>query len=811
MKRKAIQKLTGLLTVACMLFAQTLSSSGILAAGTLPEKSTDDLADTQMIEIESSELAESPIPIYGASSAVSADKTTYEEDCYASYAGYHALDSDQQKIYNKLKEAAHTFYTGTDDAQSITYSGGSMEYFAAASNSSSALTAEDIAEVISMFRSDNPIYFFVGSYMLYSTTTSFSGTTYINKVYVSCMEEYTDGTVRQEERAVLENTISAVQDSMADCTTALEYATAAHDWISDTITYAYDESGNPEESMTAHSIIGVFDPAYDRAVCEGYAKAFQLLLNAVGVENYYIVGLGNGGGHAWNMAQMDDGFFYYFDVTWDDSAKTNAYFAAGETSFSKEHTAFTIDQTSWQFLYDLPDVPENAYTGAVGTVYTEGDFVYALFDTYAAVTEYTGSAESVSVPETVNGLPVTQIKGAFAEHSNLQEVQLPSSVTVISYGVQGVGAFENCASLKYLTIPSQLERVEWNAFAACTALEVVTLPASASQIGARAFYGCYSLRQLLIYAPACKLVSSSSVYTDTIIYGYADSTAESYAEKYSRNFLELEAAATETTDTSASVSSETTVSDISSSTSESINSSTSLSTSSSTTTSAVTTATQSVLTTTTVSTTPTTTTTTVTTPTTTTTTATTSTTTTTTTAATSTTTTTTTVATSTTTTTTTTAATSTTTTTTTTTTIAVTTTTTPSATTIATTTTVTMQQSTQSMTTAASTVSVLTTTEKTVPSVVPDSVEETDTTTESQPVLPVLAADINQDGNCAINDLVFLNLYLVQDMEVSPSQLAVMDCYHDGIVDAKDSTVLLKFLVRLITELPVEPETTVNA
>ncbi|WP_298481959.1 leucine-rich repeat protein [uncultured Ruminococcus sp.] len=786
MKRKAIQKLTGLLTAACMLFAQTLSSSSILAAGTLPEKATDDLADTQMIEIESSELAESPIPIYGASSAVSADKTTYEEDCYASYAGYHALDSDQQKIYNKLKEAAHTFYTGTDDAQSITYSGGSMAYFAAASNSSSALTAEDIAEVVSMFRSDNPIYFFVGSYMLYSTTTSFSGTTYINKVYVSCMEEYTDGTVRQEERAVLENTISAVQDSMTDCTTALEYATAAHDWISDTITYAYDESGNPEESMTAHSIIGVFDPAYDRAVCEGYAKAFQLLLNAVGVENYYVVGLGNGGGHAWNMARMDDGFFYYFDVTWDDSAKTNAYFAAGETSFSKEHTAFTIDQTSWQFLYDLPDVPENAYTGAVGTVYTEGDFVYALFDTYAAVTEYTGSAESVLVPETVNGLPVTQIKGAFAEHSNLQEVQLPSSVTVISYGAQGVGAFENCASLKYLTISSQLERVEWNAFAACTALEVVTLPASASQIGARAFYGCYSLRQLLIYAPACKLVSSSSVYTDTIIYGYTDSTAKSYAEKYSRNFLELEAAATETTDTS--VTSETTVSDISSSTS----SSTSLSTSSSsTTTSAVTTATQSVTTTTTASTTPTTTTTTA--------------------STTPTTMTTTTASTTPTTMTTTTAATLTTTTTTTATTIAVTTTMSPSATTIATTTTVTMQQSTQSMTTAASVVSVLTTTEKTVPSVVPDSVEETDTTTESQPVLPVLAADINQDGNCAINDLVFLNLYLVQDMEVSPSQLAAMDCYHDGIVDAKDSTVLLKFLVRLITELPVEPEITVNA
>ncbi|MFR9194690.1 MAG: transglutaminase, partial [Ruminococcus sp.] len=90
------------------------------------------------------------------------------------------------------------------------------------------------------------------------------------------------------------------------------------------------------------------------AVCEGYAKSFQLLMNAAGVSNFYIVGLGNGGGHAWNMAQMDDGYYYYFDATWDDTAQTSKYFAAGETSFSKNHSPYVYDKSGWEFLYDLP-------------------------------------------------------------------------------------------------------------------------------------------------------------------------------------------------------------------------------------------------------------------------------------------------------------------------------------------------------------------------------------------------------------------------------------------------------------------------
>ena len=210
-----------------------------------------------------------------------------------------------------------------------------------------------------------------------------------------------------------------MQQQVDAADTALGKATAAHDWLVETNSYAYDADGNPDSSMTSHSIVGIFDSNYHTAVCEGYAKSFQLLMNAVNVSNFYIVGLGNGGGHAWNMAQMDDGNYYYFDATWDDTAETDRYFAAGETVFSKAHEPYAYDKTSWEFLYDLPEVPANSYSGDAGTLCREGDFTYRLFDDEAVLVAYTGDSEAVTVPDTADGLPVTAVKGAFSGDSDL--------------------------------------------------------------------------------------------------------------------------------------------------------------------------------------------------------------------------------------------------------------------------------------------------------------------------------------------------------------------------------------------------------
>lgn len=84
------------------------------------------------------------------------------------------------------------------------------------------------------------------------------------------------------------------------------------------------------------------------AVCEGYARAAQLLLNRLGIENYLIIGDardddGNIEGHMWNIVKIN-GNNYHLDVTWDDTdqsdspdIKTHIYFNLTTKQISQNH------------------------------------------------------------------------------------------------------------------------------------------------------------------------------------------------------------------------------------------------------------------------------------------------------------------------------------------------------------------------------------------------------------------------------------------------------------------------------------------
>ena len=64
-----------------------------------------------------------------------------------------------------------------------------------------------------------------------------------------------------------------------------------------------------------------------------------------------------------------------------------------------------------------------------------------------AVAAYNGQDASVTVPDWYNNLPVTAIgDGAFQDNAAIQEVALPSTISVI-----GVAAFKNCTALSSLT------------------------------------------------------------------------------------------------------------------------------------------------------------------------------------------------------------------------------------------------------------------------------------------------------------------------------------------------------------------------
>jgi len=182
------------------------------------------------------------------------------------------------------------------------------------------------------------------------------------------------------------------------------------------------------------------------------------------------------------------------------------------------------------------------------------------------IEKYTGTDTVVVIPDKIDGLPVTSIKGYAFNGTNVTKVTLPSGMTaldgfafygasklttvVFPSGLTSIGqyAFKFCTSLKSITIPNTVTSIGNGAFYACnqlasvnlgtgvktigkdaftnTALTSVTIPKSTTSIGEHAFGYTYA----------------NSVYTAVSGFkmtGYAYTAAETYANKYSITFNPL--------------------------------------------------------------------------------------------------------------------------------------------------------------------------------------------------------------------------------------------------------------------------------
>lgn len=92
--------------------------------------------------------------------------------------------------------------------------------------------------------------------------------------------------------------------------------------------------------------------------------------------------------------------------------------------------------------------------------------------------------ETVTIPEQINGKPVTEIGTDAFRYCYADFVELPDTVTVI-----GDSAFEGCAYLQAVVIPADCVSIGAYAFADCDALETVEIPDSVQEIGYMAFDG----------------------------------------------------------------------------------------------------------------------------------------------------------------------------------------------------------------------------------------------------------------------------------------------------------------------------------
>ena len=99
---------------------------------------------------------------------------------------------------------------------------------------------------------------------------------------------------------------------------------------------------------------------------------------------------------------------------------------------------------------------------------------------------------SVTIPDSVKSVG----QSAFEYCESLTSITIPNSVISI-----GWSAFENCTSLTSITIPDSVTNIGGSAFENCTSLENITIPNSVTSIEKKAFYGCKSLTSITI--PDC--------------------------------------------------------------------------------------------------------------------------------------------------------------------------------------------------------------------------------------------------------------------------------------------------------------------
>ncbi len=162
-----------------------------------------------------------------------------------------------------------------------------------------------------------------------------------------------------------------------------------------------------------------------------------------------------------------------------------------------KRTLFSLLAALCLTLLLLPTTAEAADPVPEGLKYEiDGDEV--------TITDYAGSATTLTIPATIEGKPVTTIgRYAFSRCTSLTAITIPNSVTAIDDG-----AFQDCTSLTTITIPDSVTSIGDETFKGCTAL-------SYNRCGNANYLGNDNNPYLVLVSPVADYISSCIIPDET--------------------------------------------------------------------------------------------------------------------------------------------------------------------------------------------------------------------------------------------------------------------------------------------------------
>ena len=189
-----------------------------------------------------------------------------------------------------------------------------------------------------------------------------------------------------------------------------------------------------------------------------------------------------------------------------------------------------------------------ATVSAAEEIITSGDWTYRAYGEEAVLCSYNGTATEITVPATIDGLPVTELGWGLGScfsgvADTLKSVTIEDGIPLINNS-----AFKNCTALTKIEIPSSVTSLGFSAFEGCTSLSEVIFDEGLKSIGRYAFLNT-ALTSVVLPASVTVIEEDSLGYTgewgDTdqvegfTIYGYTNTGAEEYARKWHFNFVDL--------------------------------------------------------------------------------------------------------------------------------------------------------------------------------------------------------------------------------------------------------------------------------
>ena len=251
-------------------------------------------------------------------------------------AQYRSLNDLQKSIYIKLDNALYNMQEGFVPLGECEQRDVELAYYA--------------------LRHDRPEYFWVpNEYKLRSAGNSFE---------LSFADKTSDWVYSEKQRAELEREIKAelteFLKTVSNEDTEFQLELTAHDRICDRVIYDNAALTNPENNAHAWSIVGGI--AKGKAVCEGYSRAFQVMMYMLGMDCSPVTGIMSQS-HMWNVVKID-GDWYHIDVTSDDTESgfyhfffnvTDEYIKKGRTVDQNVTDASNSDISSGKFNLFLPN------------------------------------------------------------------------------------------------------------------------------------------------------------------------------------------------------------------------------------------------------------------------------------------------------------------------------------------------------------------------------------------------------------------------------------------------------------------------